>query len=215
MGMFDTLISDDYETQVKCFYIPMYEGKYKDYFDRLTSHLGGSLQEYKVGDSVPAKTMYYEYPNIFLIYLQDGFSKEEYDFVLFKDDIFIGFYKLDDTELGKYENIFSNVYDYRGRKLKVNSREDILEYLRQLIEEYNKEIGKRDFIEFNKKWCEVISLENQLGELFECLYFKKIMDNGRKINVIKKDIIDFKQKYEDVYNEFINKYPEMENLINS
>ena len=113
MGMFDTLISDDYETQVKCFYIPMYEGKYKDYFDRLTSHLGGSLQEYKVGDSVPAKTMYYEYPNIFLIYLQDGFSKEEYDFVLFKDDIFIGFYKLDDTELGKYENIFSNVYDYR------------------------------------------------------------------------------------------------------
>ena len=215
MGMFDTLISDDYETQVKCFYIPMYEGKYEGYFNELTSHLGGSMQEYKVGDSVPTKTIYYEYPNIFLIYLQDGFSKEEYDFALFKDEQFEGFYKLNDIELDKYENIFSNVYDYRGRKLKVKSRKGILEYLKQLLEEYNKEIGKRNFIKFYNKWCEVISLENQLGELFECLYFKKLMDNGRKLKEIKNDIIDFKKEYEEVYNQFIKKYPEMENLINN
>jgi len=215
MGMFDTLISDDYETQVKCFYIPMYEGKYEGYFNELTSHLGGSMQEYKVGDSVPTKTIYYEYPNIFLIYLQDGFSKEEYDFALFKDEQFEGFYKLNDIELDKYENIFSNVYDYRGRKLKVNSKEDILEYLKQCVEEYNKEIGKRNFIEFYSKWCEDISLENQLGELFECLYFKMLMDNGRKVEDIKNDIIYFKDKYKEVYNNFIEKYPEMENLMNN
>jgi len=215
MGMFDTLISDDYETQVKCFYIPMYEGKCKGYFNKLISHLGGSMQEYKIGDSVPTKTIYYEYSDVFLIYLQDGFSKEEYDFALFKDEQFEGFYKLDDIELDKYENIFSNVYDYRGRKLKVKSREDILEYLKQLLEEYNKEIGKRNFIEFYSKWCEDISLENQLGELFECLYFKKIIDNGRKLKEIKNDIIDFKEEYEEVYNKFIEKYPEMEKLLNN
>lgn len=208
MGMFDTLISNDYEVQIKCFYIPMY-----DVDDKLTYHLGGVMNTYRVGNSAPTKIIYYEYPNEFLIYLQNGHFKEEYEFALFKDTQFKGFYKINDVELKEYKNIFSNVYDYRGRKLKVNSKENILEYLQQLKEEINK--NNRNFIDFYKIWCEDISLENQLGELFECLEFNMLSfkNNDDKVENIKNYILDFKKKHKNIYDKFINKYSKIELLL--
>jgi hypothetical protein len=202
MGMFDWLVTDEYETQVKCFYTPIYT-------NGEVWHSGGHGDVYRIGDPIPTKTMYYEYPDDFYLYLAEY---EEYRIAVIRNGKFDGFIKnlADATE-------FNNFYTYYGEKIKARNLNDMLKYENELQDEYAKDPSVRNFVKFWEKWHEEIPLKHKIGELFKCWNFCKMYaeiksDNPFKERYIRdyesitRDINKFRAEHPDIFDEFIREY---------
>jgi hypothetical protein len=205
MGMFDTLVDGEYESQVKIFYHPMYSPTFG------IDHSGGMLDVYNRGDDVPIETMYYRYPRNFYIYLDDDYLP----FAVIRDGKFDGFlFNVDDaTE-------FSDYYTYRGEKIRAKCLDDMKDYIAAEKAEWAKSVESRNFIRFGEEWHEPISLEHQLGELVECwgflmryissdVYeeFKKLgFDHRRDYIEVTQLINEFRAEHPDVFDEFMRKW---------
>lgn len=212
--MFDSLISEDeedYGTQVKIFYHPIFDEHLKEWmFDQPTWHSGGMCKTYKIGDNVPIKTRYYEYPESFYIYVGDY---EEMDLAVIKNGVFVGFVK-DFTTI----NEILPFYTYRGDKIKAESLEEFSCYVQEYHGENEKEPTKRNYIDFAKRWYQEVPEWYLLGELLDCwLNESRFMDTVEeygafKINhkiireAIEKEIKTFVSEKPSVFADYCKKF---------
>lgn len=130
MGMYDCLNGE----QIKCFYNVVH---YKDINDDkwMIYHSGGQLRSYSIGDDLPLKTFYYNYPKDFLII-------DEHCEIL--HTVMNG--KLIKTEPLRFvesvdSDLLAHVYNYNGVELDISSLDKLKEYPKahaQRIESINK-----------------------------------------------------------------------------
>jgi hypothetical protein len=198
--MFDTLVDERYETQVKCFYRPVFTEEL--YFGAHTAHDGGSLATYCVGDKLPLKTLYYDYPKNMCIVLDS--LNDEYEIALVENGRFSGF--ISDC-LDAPEEI-TEFYTRMGTKIKTKNRYEVKKYIEENKNEFEKDFEERNFEEIASKWLTPISLEQELGELIECCSFhqhfkdKKLsmkMEHEKILMAIK----EFGEKHPIVFSAFM------------
>lgn len=115
MGMYDYLGGE----QVKIFYSPIFSPKDSMGTEGASTwHSGGGMRSFEVGDELPLKTLYYQYPENFLMH---DFRFEYREVWIIVDG------KL--KELTTYEkltndDIMGPVLDYYGRELNIKTVED-------------------------------------------------------------------------------------------
>ncbi len=149
MGMYDYLGGK----QIKAFYIPVYNDRHIDLL-RYTWHSGGILRD--LDENLPLKTIYYKYPDDFIVLNFDMKS-----FWIIKDRRFVEFKSCEDmTE----QDLKGNVYGYYGALLNVNSLEDFAQ-LEIDVEDNNVS----ENIYFDKWHNTDYQDEKELGELIFCL----------------------------------------------
>lgn len=191
MGMYDYLGGE----QIKIFYTPIFESKDIITGKPGTWHSGGGMRSFNEGDKLPLKTLYYKYPDNFVVF--------DYEY---SNNVWIienGRFK----ELKNYDDLIKKdlgdaVYDYCGDELNIKTVEDfqtikkdfqiteklynklenelfpkgLFETIETNITEYNKKRNQLEKIrestwgEFRKKWYikDKYYLEKQFGELLEC-----------------------------------------------
>lgn len=204
MGMFDTLIDGDYETQVKCFYRPIYDGSGEIW------HSGGLCSMYGVGDRLPLVTPYYEYPLNFYIHVDDRYGETYIPFAVVRNGRFDGFlFNVDDaTEFGDF-------YSYYGGKIRVANLDDMKRYIDAYNAEWTKPHESRNFIEFYEQWHAPTLPEHRLGELHECWQFAYATSKFYQIDEINyaknhielgRMISEFQQQHPDVFDAFTRKW---------
>ena len=127
MGMYDYLGGE----QVKIFYVPIFVEK--DYIDQKPTiyHSGGSLRSFKKGEELPLKTLYYKYPQNFIIY-DPRWSLNDVKKAHLEHEISANLWvikngTLQNLKWSKYVNVNDlgeSVYDYYGRELNINKITD-------------------------------------------------------------------------------------------
>ncbi len=127
MGMYDYLGGE----QVKIFYVPIFVEK--DCIDQkpTTYHSGGSLRSFKKGEELPLKTLYYKYPQNFIIY-DPRWSLNDVKKAHLEHEISANLWvikngTLQNLKWSKYVNVNDlgeSVYDYYGRELNINKITD-------------------------------------------------------------------------------------------
>lgn len=207
MNLYDTFYDDRYETQVNCFYgIVFYKGGEgeTDY----TLHTGGSNCGFRPGDALPISTLYYEYPNDFVIILNPLVDK--FDAVLVENGRFVGFLQdvIDAPETIK------GFYTREGSRLKVINAYQAKEYIHTYIDEFNKDESDRNAIDFAKTWVEPRSLEEELGELIEAFTWAQLNKEVEEIKVrvledysaILQLLKEFGEKHPRVFKDYLRKH---------
>jgi hypothetical protein len=206
MGMFDTFVDSklEYETQIKCFYLPIFNGEEPTYDGYYTWHSGGRLAYYNVGDEVPLKTSYYEYPPDFCLIM----PTDEYEVCAVESGKFAGFIK----KIEEIPDKFSHFYTYHGDKIKASSRNGVIKYAEDVVVEKKKEFDTRDFFELFKSWHEPLTYEQQLGELFDCFQMEQhfigneFMGSGLpRVIQITECIEKFREKDPKSFQNFLTK----------
>lgn len=66
--MYDYFSSEEVEEQVKLFYIPIFSEKSIGTKDSVTWQSGGRMRSFRIGDELPLRTLYYNYPENFMIF---------------------------------------------------------------------------------------------------------------------------------------------------
>ncbi len=115
MGMYDYLGGE----QIKIFYAPIFSPKGMSMNDKAgTWHSGGKLCSYGVGDELPLKTLYYHYPQNFLVY---DYRFEYEDVWVIENGTFERIVSYKDLE---NSDMVGPVLDYYGRELNIKKVED-------------------------------------------------------------------------------------------
>ena len=206
MGMYDYINGE----QVKCFYRPIFsenEGLW---------HSGGLMRSYVDGDELPLKTMYYKYPNNFMIF----------DYIDYDDECFIHIVKdkkiyktcdLNDIKDEYFEDNKLVVSYYGSSILNFKSVSDILEYIKD-TKEHNLKIKeiKRDtrlaYDEFIKSFRALqrlnkIKNSKEVFELIKPKYFNSLKDLFKSKNIELNDDFIKAIKIDELLNDenFMNK----------
>lgn len=105
--------------QIKCFYLPIF---YKEDENYAVFHSGGTLQFFEEGDEVPTQTMYYKYPNNFIIYNYRSIAPAH----LIKDGKVVCTKNIELFTKSDWENV-EVVIDYYGNLINVHSTQDCLD----------------------------------------------------------------------------------------
>lgn len=124
MGMYDYLGGE----QIKIFYRPIFDRNKEEPSQSSFWHSGGSLASYDKGEELPLKTIYYQYPNDFMVY---DYRWDYTDVWVIRNGQFeklVPFMELTEEEM----NV--PVFDYYGNPLTIQSLVDF-----QLIKEDFKE----------------------------------------------------------------------------
>lgn len=174
MGMYD-FINDN---QVKCFYVPMYT--IDAYIDKPCIYYShGTMDSFNIGDELPLSTLYYKYPDNFMIF--------DYDFNMLGGCVHV----IKDKKIFKtVENIlelnskdFENnelVVDYYGSPLSIETREDMECFLSERARFLENPEGYKYSLSAVKnryKKEHVYRKEMYLGELiFSLLTFRMRVD---------------------------------------
>ena len=130
------------EHQVKCFYLA---NVIIDSLDNLSIYsIGGILHQFKKGDNVPYKTLYYCYGKDFLIYDTRGITlKEDVVIHIIKDGKYVDTVEYSNLTKNMFVN---NVIDVYGDKININIFEDIVDYYNAVVRR------EKDYIEYTKKY---------------------------------------------------------------
>lgn len=201
MGMYDYLEDE----QVKMFYRPIFSNESVE-GEIGTWHSGGSLMSYTIGEELPLKTLYYQYPDNFIVFdLQ--FSVEKLFIVengILKDMKPIS--KLVDGEVER------PVFNKYGTQLNIESKQDFYDYSKECMavdEKVSELRGKhfpkgimaairKDYEEYEKQkvlfekeredtlagiktkeWYveDLHILEKDFGEAIDCYIYSKGIEN--------------------------------------
>lgn len=191
-NFYDTIYStsQNYVMKINCFYEPLY-------INKKIVYLGGSFRRFYDGKKLPLKTLYYEYPKDFYVLVVNRYTPHfKYELALIKNGVFKKF-----LSINEFEYILP-VYSYWGNRIKVETVDDLKEYLKDL---YNVSLS---YYEISDKWHYKRSLEQQIGELFYCLFAEQNCnshDSFENIINITNCIEDFKNKYPKDFKIFLNK----------
>lgn len=169
MGMYDTINGE----QVKCFpWVSLYH-------DSISYH-GGDLKYYGTGDEVPYKRPHYNYSKNFIIldlnrYLESDYCPYDYILHVIVDG------KVENTftdEIGEIDWSINNlVVGYTGELLNIHSSEDLLNYMREQREYWNK------YEEVHSHWNEL---------------FKEMVQYSHGIALLDKDSEEKKIRHEKI-----------------
>lgn len=200
----DYLTDERYETEIKCFYNPLFSGK--EINGVHTWHSGGSLTTFKAGDELPLKTLYYEYPENFCIVLNPLYNN--FELALVENGKFSGFII---DALDAPEEITS-FYTFKGFKIRASNRTEVKKYIEEYQEEIHKEDGEGNFTSLTLKWIEPLTLEQKLGELVDCYLWTQsnvdneiIAENPDYAEDILLSIKEFAEENPSVFTSFIAK----------
>ncbi|PFJ29065.1 MULTISPECIES: hypothetical protein [Bacillus cereus group] len=200
----DYLVDERYEAEINCFYNPIFSGEGVQIIR--TWHSGGSLSTFQVGDKLPLKTLYYEYPENFCIVLNPIFNK--FELALVENGTFSGFII---DALDAPEEIRS-FYTFKGFKIKAENGREIKSYIDNYREELEKENGTGDFASLTAKWIEPLTPEQQLGELVDCYLWAKrhkddeeFSENPNYHEEILLSIKEFAEEHPNAFTSFITK----------
>lgn len=173
MGMYDTCSGK----QIKCFYVPIFHADKNG--NSGTYHSGGLLRNFEIGDKLPVKTLYYKYPN---------------DFIIFDYEYYNDIWVVKNGCLYEYINdipsyIGDGVYDYVGEQLNIYEVCDFEimkgDYLRtkKIYEQGEKKIFPNGVFntflnnkgEYNKNRYKLDKLNEQTWDLFYDKWYKEDM----------------------------------------
>lgn len=147
MGMYDYINGD----QVKLFYIPIFDEVKKD-----TWHSGGTLHSFATGDIIPSKTLYYKLPKDFLILKEDSDYNQIEVHIIEDSKVMdtVNIHSLDDSFFSRY----SSVLNHKGTSIKIKSKEDCVEYIKD---------SSKKFHNINKARAEISDIiNNELNPLY-------------------------------------------------
>jgi hypothetical protein len=206
MGMYDYLVDEKYDTQVKLFYTPIYTNE-PLYENQHTWHSGGNLITYQKYSLLPLKTMYYEYPNDFVILLKPIVNR--FEAALVKNGQFHGFVRDGENTEG-----FSYYYSDRGEKLNINHAKQVRQYLNEYKLVYSDRENKK-IEKFKEKWVQPLTVEQRIGELHQCyiceiqmkedIDFQEFMVKDSLENIIQK-LDELKTEYPLEFQKYLNKH---------
>lgn len=210
MGMYDYINGE----QVKCFYRPIFsenEGLW---------HSGGLLRSYADGDELPLTTMYYKYPNNFMIF----------DYMDYNDECFIHIIKegkvyktctLKDMKNEYFKDNKLVVTYYGSAILNLKSVEDMVEYIKD-TKEHNlkiKEIRKDSRLahdEFMKSFrvlekLKKIKNSKEIFELIASKHFNSLKDLFKTKDIELNDEFIKEVKTDELLKDedFMNKLYEL------
>lgn len=207
MGMYDCLIDRkhyDEPVQVKCFYVPIFAGE--DYYsisNAYTWHSGGRLVSYNVGNELPLKTFYYDYPDDFVLVINET---DFFLFALVENKRFKGFI----NSINDIPDRIKNFYSSNGKKIIASNKESIQSYINDRMD-VNVSFG-----DFNKKWLTQLTIEQRIGELWECLECEKknieldiqspVKNSLEEVVVLTNILDEWKQKYPKEFSGFLKRY---------
>jgi len=195
MGMYDYLGGE----QIKIFYIPIFSEENVINGGPCVWHSGGMLRNFNENSNLPLKTLYYKYPDNFVVF----------DFNFNCDNCWIIKNKKF-QEIKNHEDITENdlgetVYDYFGRELNISKVEDF----HQLKKEYKE--AKIKYEKWLKK--DQYELEKKLGELIDCyLNLEKCKDDDvilgwynpmERYLTCKNMLINFVKQHEGIVDKYI------------
>jgi len=166
MGLYDYLGG----IQVKIFYKPIFSERVikSGLGNKPLFYSGGSLKEYVFNEKLPLRTLYYKYPDNFII-----FDPDFNNVCVIKNGCLVKIYNT--YRLLKQEDMGDGVYNDYGNEYNIKTLEDFERLYNDYIEICKKiDSGTKDkdiWSSFNKKWYkeDTYTDEKYLGELLSCL----------------------------------------------
>ncbi|MFF2531440.1 hypothetical protein ACFVS2_21270 [Brevibacillus sp. NPDC058079] len=178
MGMYDFLG----EEQVKIFYLPIFNRNKEKKEESTYWHSGGQLRSFIPGDELPLKTLYYQYPESFMVY---DYYFDNTDVWIVKDGAFVETVEVDSLT---DEQVNCPVYDYHGNELTISTANDFsdikvehrltLEKMKQVEFSFFQKGAidaiKNDLAYFQSKEAEYRKSTNAVREEYSSKWYKKV-----------------------------------------
>ena len=193
MGLYDILKDGE---QVKCFFLPVFGTTQDTHWS-----VGGGLRHYNIGDTVPYKTLYYNYGEDFMCFdfwwTRWRENEEEVLVHIFKNGVYQGSFDYRDLMIRGFFTEKTIVIDKGGSVVNIKSFADFAELINDVKDTANKENELREQFKAQGKLVVFPTVADYKEKGFD---FAEYWQNENEIDALTWDIFQAKwyKSVEDV-----------------